>query len=428
MTAIQLAIKRISPQQIFMGSAFLVNGGNYLYNLLLGRMLGPKAFADAALLVTLLLVLSFIGMTFQLATTKFAVLFDAERWTNFKNSMYRYALVFGLITGGLILVGANYLQVLFRTENHWMFVVFAIFMPLYFVMSVNRGRFQGRQEFGKLATTYQTEMWSRLLLTFLFLWILPFQSAILIALGIGVSFVFGLIPSDLKEVNILSKSKMDRVDFKQVWVFIGLTAGYELTQIIINNSDILLVKHYFSATDAGLYSSLALIGRVVYFVAWMFVMLLMPAVIQKRKDGEATAPILFKYLLFIGLLSSFIVGVCFLMPEFIIQVMFGDAYLSVAGLLWQYALATSLFALSNIFAYYFLSLDHYAPVILSGILGFSQVLLIVLFHDSLATVVQVQILAMVILLVAQLIFFFMKNRKMKIKVNANEKINGIDQI
>ena len=426
MTAIQLAIKRISPQQLFMGSAFLVNGGNYFYNLLLGRMLGPEAFADAALLVTLLLVLSFIGMTFQLATTKFAVLFDEERWTNFKNTMYRYALVFGLVTGTLILFGANYLQVLFRTENHWMFVVFAIFMPLYFVMSVNRGRFQGRQEFGKLATTYQTEMWSRLLLTFVFLWILPFQSAILIALGIGVSFVFGLIPSDLKEVNILSKAKMDKIDFKQVWIFIGLTAGYELTQIIINNSDILLVKHYFNDTDAGLYSSLALIGRVVYFVAWMFVMLLMPTVIQKRKDGEATAPVLFKYVLFIGILSASIVGVCFLMPEFIIQVMFGDAYLSIAGLLWQYALATSLFAISNIFAYYFLSLDHYAPVILSGILGLSQVLLIVFFHDSLAAVVQAQILAMILLLVAQLVFFFVKNKNVRIENNTNRLTNSLD--
>ncbi len=426
MTAIQLAIKRISPQQLFMGSAFLVNGGNYLYNLLLGRMLGPEAFADAALLVTLLLVLSFIGMTFQLATTKFAVLFDEERWTNFKNTIYRYALVFGLVTGTLILFGANYLQTLFRTENHWMFVVFAIFMPLYFVMSVNRGRFQGRQEFGKLATTYQTEMWSRLLLTFVFLWILPFQSAILIALGIGVSFVFGLIPSDLKEVNILSKAKMDKVDFNQVWIFIGLTSGYELTQIIINNSDILLVKHYFNDTDAGLYSSLALIGRVVYFVAWMFVMLLMPTVIQKRKDGEATAPVLFKYVLFIGILCASIVGVCFLMPEFIIQVMFGDAYLSVAGLLWQYALATSLFAISNIFAYYFLSLDHYAPVILSGILGLSQVLLIVFFHDSLAAVVQVQILAMILLLVAQLVFFFIKNKNVRIENNTNQLTNNLD--
>ena len=110
--------------------------------------------------------------------------------------MYRYALVFGLVTGCLILINAKSLQVLFHTENHWMFVVFAIFMPLYFIMSVNRGRFQGRQEFGKLATTYQTEMWSRLLLTLALLFLIPWEPSFLVALGIGLSFLFGLIPSN----------------------------------------------------------------------------------------------------------------------------------------------------------------------------------------------------------------------------------------
>tara|TARA_R110002051_G_scaffold34256_3_gene76317 strand:- start:39246 stop:40502 length:1257 start_codon:yes stop_codon:yes gene_type:complete len=410
MTTIKLVLKKITPQHLFMGSALLVNGGNYLYNLLLGRILGPEAFADAALLVTLLLVLSFVGMTFQLATTKFAVLFTGETWNSFKNTMYRYALVFGLFTGVLVLFFSKNLQALFNTQNHYMFIVFAVAVPLYFIMSVNRGRFQGRHEFGKLAATYQTEMWSRLLLTFALLWLVPFEPGILIALGIALSFVFGLFPSDFKNVQVFSSAKLSAVDLKQVWIFIGLTAGYELTQIIINNSDILLVKHYFDAKEAGLYSSLALIGRVVYFVAWMFVMLLMPTVIQKQKDGEPTAPVLFKYVFFIGSLSTFIVFICFLFPNLIITLMFGDAYLSIAHLLWKYALATSLFAVSNIFAYYFLSLNQYSPVILSGLLGFSQVALIMLYHDSLESVVHMQIVAMIILLVAQLLFFVIKNK------------------
>jgi len=63
----QKAIFRLAPEQLFMLSGFLVNGGNYLYNLLLGRFLGPSAFSDAAILITFLLVLSFVAMTFQLA-------------------------------------------------------------------------------------------------------------------------------------------------------------------------------------------------------------------------------------------------------------------------------------------------------------------------------------------------------------------------
>jgi len=405
MTAIRLVLNKISPQQLFMGSALLVNGGNYLYNLLLGRLLGPEAFADAALLVTLLLVLSFVGMTFQLATTKFAVLFSGDVWRVFQNMMYRYAILFGAVTGLLIITFSESLQNIFNVETHLTFIIFALGVPLYFIMSVNRGRFQGRQEFEKLSATYQTEMWSRLLLSFAFLYFIPAPSSVLIAMGIVLSFVFGLFPTDFKDLHIFSKERLQRSELKQVWAFIGITAVYEITQILINNSDILLVKHFFDATEAGLYAALALIGRVVYFVAWMFVMLLLPTVIQKEKDGEPTAPVLFKYVLLIGSLAALIVFACYLMPETIIRTMFGEAYLSMAPLLWQYALATSLFAVSNIFAYYFLSLNQYTPVLLSGVLGLSQILLIVIYHSSLTIVVQMQIIVMAMLLGVQILFF-----------------------
>jgi O-antigen/teichoic acid export membrane protein len=189
-----------------------------------------------------------------------------------------------------------------------------------------------------------------------------------------------------------------------------LTAFYELTQIIINNSDIILVKHYFNNEQAGLYASLALIGRVVYFVAWMFVMLLLPKVIQLKKDGQETQPILMKYVLYITILSSIIVFVTFLFPETVVNLMFGEKYLSIAFLLWKYALATSIFAIANIFAYYFLSINQYIPVVVSAIIGLTQIGLILLFHNSLQQVVEMQIIAMIILLFFQLSFFFYHNK------------------
>lgn len=39
---IRFVKKGIKPEQLFMLSVLLVNGGNYLYNLVLGRVLGPE--------------------------------------------------------------------------------------------------------------------------------------------------------------------------------------------------------------------------------------------------------------------------------------------------------------------------------------------------------------------------------------------------
>jgi len=397
--------RKISSEQLFMISVLVVNGGNYLYNLLLGRILGPVLFADAAILITFLLTLSFVAMTFQLVTAKFSILFRVKTFKRFVSSMYKNALFIGLPLGGLIIVFASELQQVFNTSSASMFVVFGLGVPVYFLMSINRGVYQGKKEFKSLSITYQTEMLSRLLVTLALLLIFGIESPVIIALGIIISFVFGMFPFKSKVFSLKRNTRIRETYKKQIKTFFILTAFYELTQIIINNSDILLVKHYFESYDAGLYASLALIGRMVYFIAWMFVMLLLPKVIHLKKEGKKTSGVLFKYIGYITGLSCVIVTSCVLFPETIVQLLFGSSYLGISSLLWKYALATSIFAISNIFAYYYLSLDKYVPVVISGVFGLLQVVLIVWFHDSLEQVVHVQIIAMFFLLIVQLLFY-----------------------
>ncbi len=398
--------RQISPEQLFMVSVLFVNGGNYLYNLILGRVLGPEQFADAAVLVTFLLVLSFLAMTFQLVTAKFSVLLDQLSLPGFVANMYKSGAITGVVFGMLIILFSSQLQQLFNTISSTMFIIFGLGVPFYFIMSVNRGVYQGKKEYKSLSITYQAEMLSRLLFTIAILYSLNIQSSIGVAIGILLSFVFGLFPLKVKYISFKNAFHLDKIENTNIRNFFILTAFYELTQILINNSDILMVKHYFESFEAGLYASLALIGRVVYFIAWMFVMLLLPTVVSLKKEGKETASVLFKYIGYIVSISAVIVITCFLFPELIITLLFGGSYTSMAPLLYKYAIATSLFAISNIFAYYYLSLDKYIPVILSGILGMLQIVLITVFHETLEQVVHMQIVAMLILLVVQLLYFF----------------------
>ncbi len=400
-----LKSKKITPEQLFMLSVLAVNGGNYLYNLILGRLLGPEQFADAAVLITFLLVLSFVAMTFQLVTAKFSVVFENNVFNSFISKVYKNAFFVGISLGVLIIiVFSNQLQAVFNTSSSNMFVIFGIGVPLYFLMSVNRGVFQGKKAFKSLSITYQGEMLSRLIITLGLIFLFNIQSSVVIAIGILISFVFGLFPFKSKHISF-KKTFINPAQNKQIRSFFILTAFYELTQIIINNSDILLVKHYFESYEAGLYASLALIGRIVYFIAWMFVMLLLPKVVQLKKEGKETAPILFKYVGYIAAIALVIVITCAIFPKLMITILFGESYLPMAPLLWKYAIATGMFAVSNIFAYYYLSLDKYIPVIISGMFGMLQMVLVIFFHESLEQVVHMQIIAMVLLLVIQIVFF-----------------------
>ena len=140
-------------------------------------------------------------------------------------------------------------------------------------------------------------------------------------------------------------------------------------------------------------------------------MLLLPAVVELKKEGKETASVLFKYVGYIAAISIVIVFTCLAFPELIINILFGEQYIAMAPLLWKYAIATSMFAISNIFAYYYLSLDKYVPVIISGVFGMLQMVLVIFFHDSLEQVVHMQIVAMLLLLVIQLSFFVFDSKK-----------------
>ena len=415
---LQLTLKKLGVKleasQVFMLSVLLVNAGNYLYNLILGRWLGPEVFAGAALLITLLLVLSFLAMTMQLLCAKFVIVFSGEQLLKFRQKVYVAAIVIGSIFGILCISFAKNLQQLFVLDNHYVFILFGIGIPIYFIMSVSRGLHQGKQEFIKLSQSYLTEMFGRLVTTFLLLTLVWLNPLIAVSVGIFVSFIVGLFPNQFKW-NMLKKTPaLAKNDQKLIWSFVLITCLYECTQIVINNSDILVVKHYFEAEQAGLYAALALIGRVVYFLTWMLVMILLPKVIVAQKNGENTSNILKKYLSYILVLTSVLVVGCYFFPETIITLLFGKAYISMSALLWKYALATSLFALSNVFVYYFLSLERYLPVALAMIFGLLQVGMLVVFHESLHQVVLVQIALMCILLAVQVVFWLTaKNEPIK---------------
>jgi O-antigen/teichoic acid export membrane protein len=93
-------------------------------------------------------------------------------------------------------------------------------------------------------------------------------------------------------------------------------------------------------------------------------------------------------------LAAAIILVCYFAPETVINLLFGEAYTSIAPLLWKYGLATALFACSNVFVYYHMSLDRLIPVWITVVGGIAQIVLISTFHKDFAQVIQVQIYLM----------------------------------
>lgn len=394
----------VAPATIFMVSSVLVSGGNYLFNLTMGRTVGPEAFAEVGLIVTALLVLSFLAMTFQIVAMKFSVSYEGQSKEIFTNQMTWIAIIIGSFIMISMMACSSILQHFFHLESAISIWVLALTVPVYFVLSVHRGIAQGGEEFIKLSWSYQAEMLARFVFTFLLLLLFHVTGGVAVSIGIFASIMISYI--SLRPQYKLDSLQINWIELRHIIQFMGLTASYECAQILINYTDILMVKHYFDEYTAGLYTSMALIGRMIYFATWMIVMILIPKVLNLRKQGLPYKTEMVKYFLIILSFSTVLIGVSYIFPDLMITLLFGEEYLPVAYLLWQYALATMLFALANLLVYYFLSIDQRKPVYLAIVAGVLQVIGLTIFHEKLSDLIVTQIVIMGGLLAIMIVYFF----------------------
>ena len=395
---------------LLMVSTVLVNAGNYAINLVLGRVLGPEVFAEVSVIATGVLMLSFIAVGIQLTTAKYSATYfaenDKEKLDAFIAWLSQRCWMISLALSATLLLFSFQLQSFFHFRSVYPFLIIIAGLPIYFDFSLSRGLYQGTDQFRKLAMTYILEMVGRLVVTIGLIYIVLQRNANWATEAIAIGFLFSFVLTYLyarREKKTVS-GRVPLADMQAIKHFVLIIGCYELSQIMINNSDIMLVKHYFDNTESGIYAALALIGRVVFFATWTIVTLLFPKVIQLEKRGEKHSHLFWGALCIVAAIGVAIITVCALWGNLILQILFGEAYILGYPLLWKYACATTLFACANVFAYYYMSLNKYLPVAFSIVAGLSQIVMITIFHTTLEQVIIVQIWIMAFLFLIMTIY------------------------
>jgi O-antigen/teichoic acid export membrane protein len=386
---------RQSSWVLFVGS-LMVNLGNYGFNLGIGRWLSPAQFAEANFLVSVLLGLSFLATALQLTAARYAI---------------RPALPIrlGLAVGLLLGLGAVEMARFFQLSSPIPLWMLAVAIPVYFLLSYQRGRFQGCSHFGTLAVTYQVEVFVRLLVG---LGLVALGWGVL---GVGLGLVASLFVSFGVSCRLKQTAPVSQSQAGSIGPFLAWTMLYEFSQIVFTNSDVWLVKHYFPGHLAGQYAALALIGRVVYFGTWSVAMVLFPKVVARARQGLPTRPLFYGSFLLVGGLALGLVGCCACFPTRLVTVLLGDHYAAVGPYLWPYALLTALFALANLLVYYYLSLENFVPIGLSLAFGVVQVLLMGAFHEQIEQLLVSQLVATSLLLISLLGYHFTVQERLEVE-------------
>lgn len=373
----------------FLAGSALVHLGNYAFNVVTGRLLGPARFGDLAVVVTLLLVVTLVAGTLQTAAAKVATEPGAGATRIW---LRRRAAVAGVVAAGALALGSPALAAFFRAASPWPFVLFGLGMPPYFAQAVDRGFLQGAKSFGRLALSYQAEMWSRLGGAVMLVWA---------GFGVGgavaalvLSFVASWAVTRPRRSN--TSPTIANSGRPQVGAIAGAAAVLAFGEVLVNHSDLIVVKHFADPAIAGAYAAIAVVGRVPFFVAWSVAAVAFPYVAVSRRPGLALRLALWA----VAGLGACVTVAAWLASGPIVRVLFGDGYGAWAPYLGPYALAASMFAVAHTAVLLGLAMGRRGGTGLVLGAGLVQAAALWWFHAGISTVVGVQVGVMACLLVA----------------------------
>mgnify|MGYP003874025231 CR=1 FL=1 len=122
---------------------------------------------------------------------------------------------------------------------------------------------------------------------------------------------------------------------------------------LITNTDLILVRHFFSGEEAGFFTVAALIGRISYYMPGLLIFILFAEV--ARNDAAQKSPL--QSLLITGGLTTILLGVYVifvsLFPEFVITLLFGEHYVEARDLTILISVTMAIFSLTNILFNFF---------------------------------------------------------------------------
>jgi len=395
---------------VFIGSV-ATNVSAWLYQLLVGNILGPEKYAELAALFALFYLLNVPSGVLQAILVKFFSSLKARGEFGQVKRLFIVAtqkiaffeFIVLLLAIPIVPLVANFLHMRSLIYFFWLYLIF-VFTTLSVVT-------------GSTLQAFQLFTWSSALANVSMLLRLIF-GIISAFFGIGAVLIGNVFSSVLSylayfyplrfifkyQTQKLTVSKRAAVQYSVPAFFItlGITALY--------TQDILLVKHFFSNSEAGIYSYLSILGKVVYYASSAVGFVVFPLIAERTELKSSYNRIVSVALLFIGFVSFGLTVCYFLFPNLII-LPFGPNFQRTVPYLGFFGLFISFYSLSSILIYIFLAIGKTKIWILTSCAALGQIVFISLFHSSLYVVIYVNLIMAMFLFSTLAIYYAYSQKK-----------------
>lgn len=346
------------------GLAAAVMAANFIalaYTIVFARVLHSSGYGSLAALVSTFLILSVPGSALQMTVAR-----EVSR-AMAAGERYPAAGVWGWLSNlAVVTVGATLVSILCRSliaravgvaDLPWAASAAVPAGCLWLILSVQRGALQGLQRYKLVGFSLVGEAMMRLI-----------GGLVLVGLGAGVTGAFlGTAVSLLAVAAALTlpllraagpHSEHHERPLRQLigraWAPVAALALIAVLQ----NIDVIVVKHVAEKHAAGAYAAAAVIGKGVIWVAVGLGLYLLPEAARRTRMGVDARPVLVRTLGLVGLVSLPAALLYVVAAKPVLVAVFGKAYAAGAGALPVLAVAMSLLACAYLSVQYLLALER----------------------------------------------------------------------
>lgn len=377
---------------IFFIGGVVANILNYFYRVLMGRMLGVEYFGELTAIISLTLILSVPAGPVQIVMARFTAVFGAGNFLSKIKGIFIYLtkLFFAISLFLIIIVLIFSSQISdFLQLSSKSFVYYLIGISIILLLTgLPRGVLQGLERFLPLSLITVLESAGRVSL-----------AVILVAYGFGLrgALIGFLLPSILiyflalyfiKNIVFFKNSEKEENQFvkKEIWQYFFYSfVVFALLNFLIN-IDKILVKHYFSAFDAGIFSAFSTLGQAVFILISLLAGVMFPLVATKQSKKENYFSLLKTCVLLSFLIIIIVCALFFLFSNTLLSLFFGTDYIAGAGFLGYYGLIMGLCGLIFLLSFFFMALNKFNFLYFLAAGGLLEVLFIVFWHNNFSQV------------------------------------------
>lgn len=374
----------------------------FLLNIYIARNLSYSDYGIFASIMSLITLLAIPSASISAVIVRFATLFfskneDAKAGAFYIKS-FKYLLIFNFFLSIAFIAFFPLISDFLKINDPGLIILAIISVALFYMATLNVAFLQSLLKFKLLGLLYSFAGIGKL-----------FGGVILIIMGLKVygallaTFIFSLIDyvfSFFPLKKVISKAGKDVSISRREFSYYAIPASiaiFSLSSFI--STDVILVKHFFSASEAGFYGGLSLIGKVVFYFTGPIPIAMFPLIVKRHTNQENFNNLFYIALIIVLIPSVLITIFYFVFPEFTIKLFLGrEGYISVAPYLGLFGILLTIYSINNVFVNFFLSIKKTLVSLIVLSFALLQIVLIYIYHSNFYQIIYASVISSVLLL------------------------------